>query len=97
METQLPGSKELYQLICLDKNVPIIGGVLRVGRYLIGRTESCDIIISSTVVSAIHAVLEVTPKGLKIYDMNSKNGTYVDNQKIVAKDIKVNDTKVEYF
>tara|TARA_Y100000768_G_scaffold388607_1_gene385559 strand:+ start:4752 stop:6776 length:2025 start_codon:yes stop_codon:yes gene_type:complete len=89
LETQLPNSENLFQLISLDKSVKTTGGVLRVGRFLVGRAESCDIIVHSGVVSSVHAVVEVTPTGLKIYDMNSKNGTYIGKEKIVARDVHV--------
>lgn len=89
MEPQLPNSKEYYQITAKDHDVPVISTILKVGRYLVGRSESCDIIIDSTVVSAVHAVIEVTPRGLQIFDMNSKNGTYVEGEKIVVKEVKL--------
>ena len=69
----------------------IKGNVFSKGRVLVGRTESCDFIIPSGVISAVHAVIEVTNKGCKIYDMNSKNGVYVNGEKVVAKQIDVGD------
>ncbi|MDH5414749.1 MAG: FHA domain-containing protein, partial [Flavobacteriaceae bacterium] len=62
------------------------------GRYLVGRSESCDIVMPYSEVSAIHAILEVTSKVVRIYDMNSKNGTVINGQKIIAKEISVGDT-----
>ena len=67
------------------------GNVFSRGRVLIGRAESCDFVINSNIVSAVHAVLEITPKGVKLYDMNSKNGTYINGQKVVSTDVKVGD------
>lgn len=61
--------------------------VLNQGRYLIGRTEGCDVIIPSTVVSSIHAVMEVSLNGVRIYDMNSKNGTHKDGKKVVTAEL----------
>lgn len=81
-----------YQLIAESKSTHSLGGALKTGRHLIGRSESCDFIISSEIVSSVHAVLEITPSGIKIFDMNSMNGTFVNGEKIVAKAINLGDT-----
>jgi hypothetical protein len=65
--------------------------VLSVGRYVIGRAESCDIVLKSRLVSSIHAVLEVTPGKCRLFDMNSRNGCYVNGKKEIVKDIKPGD------
>lgn len=87
MQTELSDKKSLFHLISSDKSIGIRGNVLPPGRFLVGRAESCDVIITSSVVSAVHAVLEVGPNGMKIYDMNSKNGTFVNGEKIIAADL----------
>ena len=92
MEPQLPSSKDYFQIVAKGHNIPLISDVLSIGRYLVGRSESCDIIIDSSVVSAVHAVIEVTPRGLQVFDMNSKNGTYIEGEKIVVKEVKLNET-----
>lgn len=92
METQLPKENRLFQLVPQGHNIAVISGILKKGRYLVGRSESCDVIIDSGVISAVHAVIEITDKGIQIYDMNSKNGTYVGGEKIVVKDIGLNQT-----
>lgn len=67
------------------------GGVFPKGRILLGRTESCDLIVTHDSVSAVHAVMEIFEDRAKIYDMNSTNGTYVNDEKIVVKDIHPGD------
>ena len=47
---------------------------------LIGRDESCDIIIPDRQVSRHHARLFTTPSGTKIEDLGSKNGTHHNGQ-----------------
>ncbi len=42
-------------------------------------------------VSAIHAVLEIFEDRAVLYDMNSTNGTYINNDKIITKDLHVGD------
>lgn len=65
------------------------GGVFGKGRYLLGRTESCDVIVNHESISAVHAVLEIFIDRAVVYDMNSTNGTYVKDEKVVAKEIKI--------
>ena len=67
------------------------GGVFGIGRLLLGRTESCDIIVNQDAISAVHAVLEIYNDKAKLYDMNSTNGTYVNDEKIVVKELSVGD------
>lgn len=67
------------------------GGVFPNGRVLLGRSESCDLIANHESVSAIHAVLEIFSDRAVIYDMNSTNGTFVNNEKIVTRDLRPGD------
>lgn len=80
-----------YQLVAESKNTHSLGGALKVGRHLIGRSESCDYIINSDIVSSIHAVLEITPTGIRVFDMNSSNGTFVNGDKAIAQAIQLGD------
>jgi len=47
---------------------------------LIGRDETCDITISSRQVSRLHARLTLTPRGVLLEDLGSKNGTHLNGQ-----------------
>lgn len=67
------------------------GGVFQKGRFLLGRTESCDLMVNNDSVSAVHAVVEVFDDHAILYDMNSTNGTYVNDDKIVVKEIHFGD------
>lgn len=91
MDVSKDQSRGLYQLVATNSSVKTISGALSVGRYLIGRSESCELVIVSNVISSVHAVLEVTPHGLKIYDMNSRNGTFINGKKVVAQDLILGD------
>lgn len=48
----------------------------------IGRNSNNDIIVNDAFVSAEHACLTVTKKGCVLTDMNSTNGTFVNDAKI---------------
>ncbi len=68
------------------------GGVFPKGRILLGRSESCDLMANHDSVSAVHAVLEIFDDRAVLYDMNSTNGTFVNGDKVVKKEIHVGDT-----
>lgn len=95
MEKNIGTQDNLFQLIPIDKRSGSISAPITIGRYLVGRTEACDIVISVGGVSAVHAVLEVTHHGVKIYDMNSKNGTTVNGNKVVVKDVAL-DSRISF-
>ena len=92
MEVSKTKNEQLFQLTTQDKSLIIKGDVFSNGRKLIGRSESCDIVISHPGVSAVHAVLEVSPRGIKIFDMNSRNGTMINGKRVVTSILKENDS-----
>lgn len=49
---------------------------------LIGRDESCDIVIPSRQVSRYHVRLSLKTKGVLVEDLGSKNGTYHNGQRL---------------
>ena len=54
---------------------------LRDSKTLIGRSELCDITISSRFVSKYHALLLRTEDAMHILDLNSTNGTFVNSRR----------------
>lgn len=60
--------------------------------YLIGRTTSSQICLSDPGVSSIHARIYRGPEGYVLEDMNSRNGTYVNETRIEQKVLAENDT-----
>lgn len=49
---------------------------------LIGRDPACGLVIAESGVSAMHAELTATPKGVRLRDLGSKNGTWVGDLRI---------------
>jgi pSer/pThr/pTyr-binding forkhead associated (FHA) protein len=92
VETSVGKSKKLFQMFPENKGHGVTGNIFSTGRIMVGRTESCEFVIPVKVVSAVHAVLEVTSSGAKVYDMNSRNGTFVNGKKVIVADIKPGDT-----
>lgn len=48
----------------------------------IGRTAPADIVVSEPSVSREHCVVEMAAGKLRVMDLNSTNGTYIDNKRI---------------
>lgn len=55
-----------------------------VGRepVLVGRAAACHLVVSDPRVSAMHVELLATPEGLRIRDLGSKNGTWIEGVRI---------------
>jgi pSer/pThr/pTyr-binding forkhead associated (FHA) protein len=83
--------QNLYELLPTGKLHGKKAVIVPKRRLLVGRSEACDLVLKYPDISAIHAVLEVSDKVLKVYDMNSRNGTYVNDTKIVAQEFKLGD------
>ena len=50
---------------------------------MIGRDESCDLIIPSRQVSRYHARLNISSEGVQLEDLASKNGTHINGQAMI--------------
>jgi hypothetical protein len=48
------------------------------GEVLIGRDEACQIRLASSEVSRHHCVLKMTPEGIVARDLDSRNGTFLN-------------------
>ena len=82
---------KLYELTAPSKGRATGRTVVFCKRILVGRSDNCDLVVSDSSVSAIHAVVEVTDAGGRVYDMNSNTGTAVNGKKVVCQDIKLGD------
>lgn len=57
---------------------------LRPGRALVGREAGVAVMLAGDDVSRVHAALDVTPEGLTVTDLGSKNGVYRDGTALVG-------------
>ncbi len=55
---------------------------LRLGETILGRSPYCSVVIPDNEVSRTHAVVRLTREGPEIQDLNSANGTRVNNLRI---------------
>ncbi|MBT8103078.1 MAG: FHA domain-containing protein [Gammaproteobacteria bacterium] len=53
-------------------------------KFLIGRSELCDLSINSRFISQFHALLVRTTEALHLVDLHSTNGTYVNSRRILS-------------
>ena len=91
VNTARDGTK--FELVSTSVNGAKVAFPLKTGRSLVGRGQACDIVIPFKDISTIHAVIELSPKGeIKVYDLNSKNGTRVDGNLIVVESIVLGST-----
>jgi pSer/pThr/pTyr-binding forkhead associated (FHA) protein len=61
---------------------PTAGIKLRRGTVGVGRAHDCDLVLSSLEVSRRHAEFSITDSTVTLRDLDSKNGTYVNGERI---------------
>jgi hypothetical protein len=88
VETTKGRNNAPFELLPSGSKQGLKGSVILKKRILIGRSQTCDLVINHPDVTAIHAILEVDENGAKIFDMKSTNGTYVDGKKVLSTEIK---------
>jgi pSer/pThr/pTyr-binding forkhead associated (FHA) protein len=80
---EIPDSSETGAFL-LGVSEPISGYTFRtrIGRTVIGREESCDVVIRDPTVSARHAEIIVRPETTTVTNLLATNGTRVNGQQI---------------
>ncbi len=58
---------------------------------LIGRRRTNDLVIENLAVSGDHAKIEPSQGGFVLTDLQSKNGTYVNNKPVTTRQLKNGD------
>ncbi|RYZ07411.1 MAG: FHA domain-containing protein [Myxococcales bacterium] len=56
---------------------------LRVGSLLIGRGTECDLVLEDPLVSRLHARIQVEAEGVKVEDLYSTNGVYLNGERVM--------------
>ena len=57
---------------------------LKVTKFLIGRAEDCNLRPGSDLISRHHCVISIEDKLISLRDFGSKNGTYVNDQRLIG-------------
>jgi hypothetical protein len=61
-------------------------------RMTMGRASDCDIVLDHSEVSMKHASFKLLPDGLYLTDLDSTNGTFVNDQEVDKQKLMDNDT-----
>jgi hypothetical protein len=69
----------------------VLDTLMRRGHLLVGRDAMCDICINHPTVSRHHALIVNSPRGVKLVDLGSTNGTYVNSSKVRQVSLSDND------
>ena len=75
-------SPPIGRLITRIDDVVVQAHALKQGHILIGRGKLCDIKLTNQRVSRRHALVVNSSKGVKLVDLGSKNGTFVNGRQI---------------
>ncbi len=62
---------------------------LREGTSVVGRDPDCEIILNSETVSRRHAEVDVSDGIVSVRDLGSRNGTYVDGERVSSGTIQI--------
>ena len=71
----------------LDGELPETRFVISPSGLKIGRTAPADIIVAGAGVSRAHCLIELAAGKVRVTDLNSTNGTYIDNNRIERSEI----------
>jgi len=61
----------------------VIEQELRRGSMLLGRGKECDIVVEDPLISRMHARVQVDDEGVKVEDLYSTNGVFVNGERIM--------------
>ena len=86
-EFRLHEGDKVHCLLRLDGELPETRFVVSPAGLKVGRTTPADIIVAGAGVSRAHCVIELAADKLRVTDLNSTNGTYIDNERIKGSEI----------
>lgn len=61
---------------------------LKLGDMKIGRKPGCDIVLNDMGVSSEHAVIKTVGMKSTIHDLNSTNGTFIENERVKQRELR---------
>jgi pSer/pThr/pTyr-binding forkhead associated (FHA) protein len=62
---------------------PVRRFLLSDGRFVVGRSADCDIVVDHATVSRRHCEIWVSSGSINVYDLGSRNGTYIDDRPVI--------------
>jgi pSer/pThr/pTyr-binding forkhead associated (FHA) protein len=55
---------------------------LRLGQHVVGRSADCEVVVDDATVSRRHATIQVTAHCVSVFDLNSRNGIFVNELRV---------------
>jgi hypothetical protein len=80
-------SDKVHCLQRLGAELPETRYVVTPAGLKIGRTAPADVIVPGSAVSRAHCLIELAADKVRVTDLNSTNGTYIDNRRIERSEI----------
>ena len=59
------------------------------GAYVIGRSSECDLVLASDIVSRRHATIAIGSADVRVRDLGSSNGTYINGARVIGEGLAV--------
>ncbi len=79
----------MLRMICTDESLANGPGYLAAGEsYRLGRSSSCSFVVTDLSVSRYHAEVTATELRILVKDLGSRNGTYVDGQRVQEAEVE---------
>jgi transcriptional regulator with PAS, ATPase and Fis domain len=79
--------RETHVLSLRGGRIEVVGETASVpvgmDRLHIGRSKRCELVLDDPTVSNVHAEVQATPRGVRVVDLNSRNGTFIGDASIV--------------
>jgi outer membrane biosynthesis protein TonB len=92
MQVSTEATLNFYQLRAKNpQSLKVYGKPLTHGRYLVGSSDSCDIVIDHASVSPIHAIMEIFPQQTAIYELSGKLTIQVQGKSAPVHSVKLKD------
>lgn len=80
------------KLVVRFQNKLVAEVTLKLGDMKIGRKPGCDIVLNDPGVSGEHAVVKTVGLKSAIFDLNSTNGTFVENERVKQRELRHGET-----
>ena len=82
--TESPVGKRLVKIKQKETRCLVFKGkkIILTAKIIIGREPGCDIVIDDMLISRKHAEIQQIKTAFYIKDLNSRNGTFVNNQTV---------------
>lgn len=74
-----PSIKRLRRVVLMIQEQE---AVIDADRYVIGRDPACNLTVEAPRISRMHAVIHSTPEAVELEDLNSSNGTWMNDERV---------------